>query len=351
MGAAPRMRRLPIPLTLLTGALGAGKTTLLNRLLTTEAFAATAVIVNEVGRVTVAGAVVERVDSDIVSLSGGCVCCVARGELVDALERLLRAVDNGRVEQIRRVVIETAGSADPIPILYLLARHPYLSLRYRLDGIVTAVHPDLEASLAHDENRIQIATADRIVAVGASDTVIARIRRLNPAAPILASGPAENLASGLTGAFDPPEDDAGIVAWLGFDAFTRAASGSDGQFASWLIPRDGSMPATALYEFLDRLVLDHGSQLVRFRGLIADSEDAERPLLLHGIGGLFSPPRALAHWPDADRRSRLAVTGRDLDRGAVERLFDAFLGGPQIDTPDRAALLDNPLAIPGFRAR
>ena len=52
--------------------------------------------------------------------------------------------------------------------------------------------------------------------------------------------------------------------------------------------------------------------------------------------------------PDPDRRSRLVVIGRDLNRQSVERLLDAFFGLPAPDTPDRAAIVDNPLAIAGF---
>jgi hypothetical protein len=33
----------------------------------------------------------------------------------------------------------------------------------------------------------------------------------------------------------------------------------------------------------------------------------------------------------------------------VRTLFDAFLGKPRIDTPDRAALENNPLAIAGLK--
>jgi hypothetical protein len=56
------------------------------------------------------------------------------------------------------------------------------------------------------------------------------------------------------------------------------------------------------------------------------------------------PPARLPAWPDSDRRSRLVCVTWDLDPAAVRRLFDAFLGKPQIDAPDRAALVDNPLS-------
>ena len=37
--------------------------------------------------------------------------------------------------------------------------------------------------------------------------------------------------------------------------------------------------------------------------------------------------------------------------GDVRDLFDAFLGKPRIDQPDRAALTENPLAIAGYKMR
>src|SRR5262249_23740834 len=99
-GSAARGRKLPIPLTLITGFLGAGKTTLLNRLVREPALAGTAVIINEFGEVGIDHLLVEHAEEGIIELSAGCVCCTIRGELVEALERLLRAVDNRRVATI-----------------------------------------------------------------------------------------------------------------------------------------------------------------------------------------------------------------------------------------------------------
>lgn len=355
----PRARKPPIPLTLITGALGAGKTTLLNRMIRDERFAGTAVILNEAGAVAIDGAVTEKADEGIVSLSGGCVCCTVRGELVDALERLLRALDNGRIDKLSRVVIETAGIADPGPILFLVARHPYLSLRYRTDGIVTVVDAaaGLPALDADEALLKQVAAADRIVLTkldrneAKAEPLLARLRRLNPAAPVLDARDA-SLATALTGAFDPPADDAGILGWLGLDAFAFGDAGAADPtgFSAFAIVRDGAMPGTAFYDFLDHLALDPGSRIVRLKGILAASEDRERPFLVQGAGGLLSPPIPIDHWPDGDRRSRLTIVGKDLDRPALERLVDGFLGGG-LDAPDRAALLANPLAIPGFRAR
>jgi hypothetical protein len=73
----------------------------------------------------------------------------------------------------------------------------------------------------------------------------------------------------------------------------------------------------------------------------------DTPVVIHGVQHVFHPPARLPGWPDADRRTRLVFITRDLNPAKIQELFDAFLGVPASDRPDRAALTDNPLVAFG----
>ena len=149
-------------MTVLTGFLGAGKTTLLNRLLRRPELAGTAVLVNEFGEIGLDHLLVETLDDDTVLLNAGCLCCTVRGDLARALRGLAPRVAAG---EVRRVMIETTGLADPAPILHTLMGDAALAVRYRLDGVVTVVDAvNAAAQLdAQPEAVRQVAVADRLV--------------------------------------------------------------------------------------------------------------------------------------------------------------------------------------------
>jgi G3E family GTPase len=122
----PRQKRppAPFPLTVVTGFLGAGKTTLLNAMLRDPALAGTLVIINEFGEIGLDHLLVERLDGDMLVMTAGCLCCSIRGDLIMALEDILRRSDNGRIAPFQRVIIETTGLADPGPVVHTVMAHP-----------------------------------------------------------------------------------------------------------------------------------------------------------------------------------------------------------------------------------
>ena len=127
------------PVNVLTGFLGAGKTTLLSRMLRSPQFADCAVLINEFGEVGLDHHLIERVDGDVVLMKSGCICCTVRGDLSRAIRDLLARRDAGTVSPFRRLVIETTGLADPVPVLATVMHDPVLQHQLRSGNVLTVV--------------------------------------------------------------------------------------------------------------------------------------------------------------------------------------------------------------------
>ncbi len=377
-----------VPVSILTGFLGAGKTTLLNRLLKDPDLSDTAVIINEFGDVSIDHLLVEASSDGVIELSDGCLCCTVRGELVDTLADLMDRMQTGKIKPLKRVVIETTGLADPAPVLQSVIGNPIIAQNFRLDGVVTVVDAvnGLQTIANHEEALKQVAVADRIVIsktglaeASERDALTARIRALNPRAPLIdgdsaEAGRAEMFDCGL---YDPSSKIADVGRWLQDEAHhDHHHHGHDhdhhdhdhhhdhghdhhhhhdvtrhgGDIRSFSIVHDRPIEPMALDMFIDLLRSAHGEKLLRMKAIVAVADRPDRPLVLHGVQNVFHTPERLAAWPDPnDRRTRMVLITKGLTEDFVRDLFDAFTGKPRIDRPDAQALSDNPLAVPGMR--
>src|SRR3954447_16604688 len=181
------------PVTLITGCLGSGKTTLLQRLLLDPMLSDTAVLIQEFGEIGLDHHLLERINETMVMLQSGCICCTIRGELSTAIKDLQSRRECGLLPPFRRLVIESTGLADPLPILSTVQSDPVLRHHFRLGNVITTVDAVNGARQldAQPESVKQVAVADRLVLTKtdlATAEVTARLtqrlRHINPGAPL-----------------------------------------------------------------------------------------------------------------------------------------------------------------------
>jgi G3E family GTPase len=377
-----------IPVSILTGFLGAGKSTLLNRLLKDPAMKDAAVIINEFGEVGIDHLLVEASNDAVVELADGCLCCTVRGELVDTLAELIDGMQTGRLKPLSRIVIETTGLADPAPVMQSVMGHPSIAQHFDLDGVVTVVDAvnGLSTIESFPEAYRQVAVADRLILTKKTladaemiTQVTARLRALNPRAPIT-DGDEDGAAQAsilINGLYDPGSKIPDGDRWLR-DEMAAAEEhdhhdhhGHDDhghqhhhhhhhhahdvnrhgdQIRSYSILHDQPIDPMAINMFIDLLRSTHGDKLLRMKAIVALTDRPDRPLVLHGVQSIFHPPVRLPAWPEgSDRKTRLVLITRDLSEDYVRDLFGAFTGKIAIDRPDRTAMTDNPLSVPGFK--
>ena len=127
-------------------------------------------------------------------LGNGCLCCITRTDLQQALRRMVVERERGEIPDFRRIVIETSGLADPSPILQTFATDRALGEVFHIDVVVTVVDAETGGDTLtwSSEARRQAILADRLVITktdiageGAAEALAAQLRTLNPGAEIL----------------------------------------------------------------------------------------------------------------------------------------------------------------------
>ena len=322
------------PVSIITGFLGSGKTTLLNHVLQDPAMAGAAVIINEFGEISLDHLLIATPNENTVLLTSGCICCTLRGDLVDTLHNLDRQRRDGELPPFDRVLIETSGLADPVPIMQSVVADEQLAPRFAMDGVVTLVDA-VNGVLQLDQQSQavkQAAVADRLLLtktdlVSVSAALRARLTRINPGAQQLTVYNGEVAAAELFGAGMEAQADAGRLArWLSLAAVARAEALHHGAYQphndgvrAYSLMLDEPVSRAGMTAWLTALASLRGAHLLRVKALLNVDGD---PVVVHAVQTLIHEPLELARWPDADRRSRLVFITRDMSRAAIENTLD-----------------------------
>jgi len=319
-----------IPIVLLTGHLGSGKTTLLNDYLSAPDVEPTLVIINEFGQVGLDHQLVRQTDENVVLMENGCICCSVRGDLVETLKDLHNALRGGRLTPFSRVVIETTGLADPVPVVHSMMNDFQVMMGYELTAVVALVDAVNGASVLgkYPEARRQVALADRVCLTKTDlampdvvDAIRSRIATVNPSVLISLRAPGKIDRALFETRFHDTSGKTDIERWLGrVGGQAKSLHGAGGDIRSTAIIRDTPVNWDAVSHWIDLLVAAHGPNLLRVKGLL-NIEGAERPSVIHGIQHLFHPPEELDAWPSQDHRTRIVCIVDGVSTDEIQSLF------------------------------
>lgn len=330
-----------IPATILTGFLGAGKTTLLNRILREPHGFKIAVIENEFGQENIDNEIlVQDSNEQIVEMSNGCICCTVRGDLILALSALAAKRDAGEIA-FDHLVIETTGLANPGPVAQTFFMDDEVAASFMLDAVVTVVDARhaMQQLDAHEEAQRQIGFADKLllsktdlVAPQQVSALIARIKRMNPRAPIERAHFGQvaisevldlrgfNLNDKLD--LDPDflrEEQHAQNAHHDCDAHcehdhsdhNHHHAGHSDDIAAFSFRSERPFDTARLDEFLGGLVQVYGPRMLRYKGVLW-MDGADRKVVFQGVHQTMGTDIG-AKWPENEpRASKLVFIGINL---------------------------------------
>jgi len=318
------------PFTILSGWLGAGKTTALNRMLAAPGGRRIAVLVNELGRISIDTQLIVGQGGDVLELAGGCVCCKVDIKN-DLWEGIADIVERSRPDH---VVLETTGIAEPAAILDSLVAplkaeddaiaakraKEQAAARQHIQpaGVICVVDAESgAAALAErEEAEAQAVAADRILIskldVATADAVRQTHARL------------DLLASDAERASFPRGEDHALTSWLleprklrAWTTRTHDHAGDDhhhgGQLTAVTFADDAPLVAERVLAVLESL----GPRLVRAKGFVVLAGDDRRGFVERA--GIRTSLERREPWGTAPRRTEIVLIGDDLDEAALRR--------------------------------
>jgi len=316
------------------------------------------VLVNEFGEVGIDHHLVDSVDEQMVLLDSGCLCCAMQCDLIATLKNLALRASRREIAPITRVIIETTGLADPVPVLYTLMEDAFVAARYACDGVVTVVSAThgLEQLRDYSEATRQVVAADLLFITKcdrATPSMLAALQealsQLNPGAPQRQVRDGRDDASALLscGLYSPANKLPSLAQWLGEEALYQAqAQATEGSQSGWLAGsestsvssdtsdtagrplaqrwrqqrdaqvaqanRSATLHTPGVTSFvvvferpvpwfgfavtLGHILSQHGKQILRVKGLV-NVAGTLRPQVIQCVQGVAYPSVTLPSWP------------------------------------------------------
>jgi len=319
----------PIPVTILTGFLGSGKTTLLNRILNGNHGLKVAVLVNDFGAINIDAELVVGVESNVISLANGCICCTIRDDLIATV---LETINHP--ERPKYILLEASGVAEPTGIAVTF-NNPGFRDRLRLDSILCVV--DAEQVFAAPEtmelkifqmacadmiilNKVDLVDRDRIGKIKA--WLDSRFHRYRLIEASHCNVPLEVLLS--VGCFDPVR--AGLnLNELKYHGCSDPLCDHENHhhnhaqmFSTWSYETDRPLSLEALREAASKLP----ANIYRAKGVIYTSDEPERRVVLQVVGRRVDISLE-EEWRGRPRRTQIVAIGA---AGAIDKelLRDKF---------------------------
>ena len=165
----------------------------------------------------------------------------------------------------------------------------------------------------------------------AATDLIAQLRRLNPGAATHSSSPNKMPAPSdlaTVDIYDPATKTPDVARWLNAESHseqnqhgheyhhTHDINRHSADIGSFTLEFDKPLHWDHVANWLDALVMGHGSDLLRVKGIL-DIAGREQPIVVQAVQSLFHPPFELAAWPNGVRKSYIVFITRNISRDFV----------------------------------
>ena len=306
----------------------------------------TAVVINEFGEIGLDHLLVKSVTDNAIVLQNGCICCTIRSDVRSSFAELIDGRASGAIPGFDRIVLETTGLADPVPIVQTLVGDPML--RHQVAAVEHRRHrrrparqrparhaPGIAAAGGHRRparpHQIRHRARGRFRA-----RLRERLHALNPTARLFDLNREEIRVADLivNDAFHPLSKGDEVRSWLaaiseaaepaGHDHAGHGHSRHDDAIKTFVFRTERPIDWTAFGVWLSALVHRHGKEILRIKGLL-NVPDAYGPVVLNAVQRIIHQPTHLESWPDDDRSTRIVFIVQGLDPARLKRSLDVFL--------------------------